>query len=340
MSQLVELQEALPKFEAAGIKLYPVSYDEPAALAEFAKHHGITYPLISDRGSRVIRRYGILNTFVTREQVPFYGVPFPGTYLVDEQGIILETFFPRSPVVRDSAESVIDSALGRILLGDEEPTVHGGDDEVRITAALHGGGGRFKGQAIRHLVVRFELVPGLHIYGKPVPEGMVSTRIEIEGPEGLRSGEPIFPPTKPLALKELGTELQVWEGTVDIATPVWPDARLTPLVSAAELSSVRIKVAVHYQACDDRTCRIPQRAHFELEVPIDPWDTHGLADFQGQRLTTMNSARFLKRKVLRGLLRSPLRGWRYLKKNRQSAMAGPAGPRGSTRLHSEETPPG
>ena len=37
MTQLVELQEALPKFEAAGIKLYAVSYDEPAALAQWAR---------------------------------------------------------------------------------------------------------------------------------------------------------------------------------------------------------------------------------------------------------------------------------------------------------------
>ena len=64
MTQLVELQAAQPRFEAAGIKLYAVSYDEQAALAEFARHHGITYPLLSDKGSRVIRQYGIQNHHV------------------------------------------------------------------------------------------------------------------------------------------------------------------------------------------------------------------------------------------------------------------------------------
>ena len=77
MTQLVELQEALPKLQAAGIKLYAVSYDEADALAEFARHQGITYPLLSDEGSKVIRRYGIQNHFVTRDQIPFYGIPFP-----------------------------------------------------------------------------------------------------------------------------------------------------------------------------------------------------------------------------------------------------------------------
>ena len=112
MTQLVELQEALPKFQAAGIKLYAVSYDEADALAEFARHHGITYPLLSDEGSKVIRRYGIQNHFVTREQVPYHGIPFPGTYLVDEEGVVTAKFFRRSLAQRESAEAVIDSALG------------------------------------------------------------------------------------------------------------------------------------------------------------------------------------------------------------------------------------
>ena len=66
MTQLVELQQALPKFQAAGIKLYGVSYDEASALAEFARHHGITYPLLSDLGSKVIDRFGLRNHFVTK----------------------------------------------------------------------------------------------------------------------------------------------------------------------------------------------------------------------------------------------------------------------------------
>ena len=52
MTQLVELQEALPQFEAAGIKLYAISYDDPDALAEFALHQGITFPLLSDKAPK------------------------------------------------------------------------------------------------------------------------------------------------------------------------------------------------------------------------------------------------------------------------------------------------
>ncbi len=65
MTQLVELRDAYPRFEAAGIKLYAISYDQPDELAAFANSHDINYPLLSDKGSKLIRQLGILNTNVT-----------------------------------------------------------------------------------------------------------------------------------------------------------------------------------------------------------------------------------------------------------------------------------
>ena len=40
------------------------SYDPPDVLRAFAAKHGITFPLLSDSGSAIIRRYGLLNTSV------------------------------------------------------------------------------------------------------------------------------------------------------------------------------------------------------------------------------------------------------------------------------------
>ncbi len=259
MTQLVELQQALPRFEAAGIKLYAVSYDDPEALAEFARHHGITFPLLSDKGSKVIKRYGILNHFVSADQAPHYGIPFPGTYLVDEQGTVTAKFFNRSLAARESAEALIDSALGEILLRDEEPSARAGDDDIRISATYHGGGGNLKFGAMRQLVVRFELAPGLHIYDEPVPEGMVATRIELDLPEGLRCLDWIKPPTHPLELPGLDQELQVWEGRVDFVLPVHADDRIAGLVEDTGIKEIEIGVRVRFQACDDHACRIPQR---------------------------------------------------------------------------------
>ena len=63
--------------------------------------------------------------------------------------------------------------MGRITLDNDEPRSEGGDEEVRVSATVHGGAGSIRQGIIRQLVVRFELSDGLHIYGEPVPEGMI-----------------------------------------------------------------------------------------------------------------------------------------------------------------------
>ena len=325
MTQLVELQEALPRFEASGIKLYAISYDEVDALAEFARHHGITYPLLSDKGSRVIRRLGIENHFVTKDQVPYYGIPFPGTYLVDEAGLVAEKFFSRNLAAREAAESVIDSALGEILLGEDEPTGVVGDDDIRISATYHGGGGSLKSAVRRRIVVRFELAPGLHIYDDPVPEGMVATHIQVDGPEGLHTEAVRKPATRPLELPGLDAPLSVWDGQVDFAIPVWADDRIAGIMDEVREDAIEIDVRVRFQACDHRACRIPQAETVSIRVPVAPYVGHDMAgSMPGAVMTPMDNQKFMMRKVRRALLRSPIKGLRYLKKSIEQLRRGPA----------------
>jgi peroxiredoxin len=326
MTQLVELQNALPKFDAAGVRLYAISYDEPAALADFAKHHDITYPLLSDLGSKVIDQFGIRNHFVTEEQVPYYGIPFPGTYLVDEQGVVSATFFQRNIAQRDSAEAMIDSALGTILLGDDEPQAAGGADDIRLTATYHGGGGQMKSGALRQIVVRFDLAPGVHIYDDPVPTGMVATTISVSGPPGLHVGETQAPPSHAFTLPGLDAELQVWDGQVDFVVPVYVDDRIASLVEEIQDDDIEIEVKVAYQACSDESCRIPQRETLTLRVPLAPHVGNELAgNMAGTTATTMRSRKYLRRMMLRGLVRNPVRGLRYLLGLWRDLRRGPAG---------------
>jgi peroxiredoxin len=301
MTQLGELQDALPRFEAAGIKLYAVSYDDPAALAAFVEARGIGFPLLSDRDSAVIRSLGILNTLIRPEDVPFYGIPFPGTYLVDESGVVVEKFFPRHLANRESAETLIDSALGRILMGEDEPSATAGDEDVRVTAFLHGGGGVLKSGPLRRLVVRFELREGLHIYGEPVPDGMVATSITVQGPEGVVTGDPILPPSEPLELEDLGLRLQVWSGSVDIAIPLWANSKLVCVTRPLDRTSITLDVAVRYQACDDRTCLIPRTERLQVEVPVGPSDVPDLPllNDNGQKITSMDSMKHFQELVRR-----------------------------------------
>lgn len=308
MTQLGELRDAWPEFEAAGIRLYAISYDDVDALAAFAAANDVSYPLLSDVDSEVIGRFGILNTEVAGNGAVVDGIPFPGTYVVDGDGVVVAKFFHDSYKKRESADTLLDSALGEVLLRTGEPSSFGGDDDVRVSATLHGGGGAIKQGAMRSLVVRFALREGLHIYGEPVPEGMVATSVEVTGSEGLVALEPRLPPTEPLRLEALDVELQVWSGTVDIVVPVYALSKLASELRPIDAgATVTFEVTVRYQACDDVSCLAPRSEKLRLEAPIEPIDVPTLPYFEGggQRETRMDSQRHMRRLLLRKLRSNP-----------------------------------
>ena len=83
--QLQELQKNLKEIEATGVQLVALSYDSPATLATAATKLGLTFPLLSDTGSKIIDAYGIRNHEAKGRGD---GVPHPVVYLLDQQGVI------------------------------------------------------------------------------------------------------------------------------------------------------------------------------------------------------------------------------------------------------------
>jgi peroxiredoxin len=81
---LVQLQEGLAQIAATGTQVIGISYDSVEILKKFSDSAGITFPLLSDEGSRTIRAYGIYH----RD-----GIPYPGICVLDGKGVIREKLF-------------------------------------------------------------------------------------------------------------------------------------------------------------------------------------------------------------------------------------------------------
>lgn len=75
-------------------------------LRAFVAKHGITFPLLSDAGSAIIRRYGLLNTSVAPGDLA-YGVPYPGTFVLDGKGRIVARHFEESYRERNTVASIV-----------------------------------------------------------------------------------------------------------------------------------------------------------------------------------------------------------------------------------------
>ena len=251
----MELQQHLDAFTAEGIAVFAVSPDPPELLARFAARYGITYPLLADAASDVIRRYGILNTLIDPDE-PRYGIPFPGAYLTDAQGTVVRREFHREYRVRDAAAFwVAGGDLSEALAGHP----HASAGAVRAVLAAPD----LKPCQRVPLLVQIALPPELHAYGQPVPEGFIATQVEVRGPEGLRVEPPRFPPTHPLRIEPLDVTLPIFEGPITIEVPL-----VYAVYDAAPGTAVPLEVTVRFQACSDRECLLPVTERLTLAAVV------------------------------------------------------------------------
>ena len=84
-----------------------ISYDSLDVLKGARAKHKITFPLLSDEGSKTIDAYGILNK---EAEGRAKGIPYPMTFLVDRQGVIRAKLFHEGYAKRHSSQDLLQAA--------------------------------------------------------------------------------------------------------------------------------------------------------------------------------------------------------------------------------------
>lgn len=216
--------------------------------------------MLSDVDSKVIRDFGILNTLVQPDETEYYGIPYPGSYLVDETGTVVAKFFNRQYQVRESAPSMI--RMGFDLPIDPASFSHAevGDAGVAVHASLMTK--ELHPRQRSFIYVNLELDEGLHVYGDPIPDGYIKTSVVATGTEGLEFGEPQFPPTKPFKIEGIDDEFYTFDGKVEIVVPVVSTIR--------EVGEAEIELSVSFQACTDQMCYLPRTEKLRLALTTAP----------------------------------------------------------------------
>ena len=233
-----------------------ISYDSPAVLARFASAHQITFPLLSDKGSAVIRRYGILNTNIPRTHM-FYGIPFPGEYLVTPDGRVTDKVFLPSFQERATASEVLLKDFGTGAGGD---AVEVTSDETKARIQLSDSSA-FSGQELA-VAADFAIKPGWHIYGQPLPKGYVPTAISFDGAMVAQQSFD-FPKPTPTKFVALGETLPAYTGNCKAIGKVLLKQKLPA-------GEYKLAGELTFQECNDQICKLPQTVRFEIPLTIQP----------------------------------------------------------------------
>ncbi len=273
----MELQSRLDSIRAQGLGLAVISYDSRETMAAFSKLRGITFPLLADPGSVIIKRFGLLNSvpemaldaarkddpLVKQETAQFVslfggratmvGMAFPGTFLLDRRGKVTSRFFEDFYIERNTASSLmIKLGVGGVHVAGTE--VAGAHLKLRTypSDASVAVGNRFS------LVLELSPEARVHVYA-PGAKGYRAVSLKIDPQPFVRALELPFPQSDIYHFKPLKERVPVYQKPFQLVQEIVLEG--TPAAQAAFKGKefVTITGTLEYQACDDRVCFNPVR---------------------------------------------------------------------------------
>ncbi len=251
------MQRQQEAYRKNGLAVAAVSYDSPALLRDFARRKGITYPLLGDADSTIIRAFDILNTNFHPGEMP-YGVPFPGMYLIDVNGIVRAKYFEDDHTERYTAASILVREFGGTA-GQAGPTV----ETPQLTLTSSASDAAVPPGARLTLLLDVDLKPGMHLYAPGVEGGYIPVDWQVSptperAPKAWLVRPVNYPPSEQLHLAAIGETVPVYRGRLRLMRDLTLGGSqdLRPLLGPDR--TLTVAGSFRYQACDDRMCYAPR----------------------------------------------------------------------------------
>jgi peroxiredoxin len=262
----VELQARVSEFARANTWVVAISYDPVSVLADFAQQQGITFPLLSDEGSSTIRRLDLLNEHVAEQQAYYgrgvearhHGIPYPGLFMLDENGIVVDRRFELSYRVRPAPDILLEQLVPAAEIQSAISAQAEGEG-VKLLAWL--GTSTYRPYQKLHLHLAFQLSPELHVYGAPTPQGFTPLTIDVAPIDNLIVESVQLPEPTPYRMDGLEEQFQVYAGQFAVTVPFHIDANQ---------GDVELEITAQYQACTESVCFPP--ASLIVRLPVRALD--------------------------------------------------------------------
>jgi hypothetical protein len=261
----VELEQNAGRIRTQGLGIAAISYDSVDTTRQFTERMHISFPLLSDAGSAVIKKYGILNETVDPKS-EFYGIPHPGTYVLDAKGVITAKYFEEDYKSRDTSASIL---LRQFGLTPTPPHQTVTAPHIGLSISATGTEGR-TGQRIT-LTLDGDLAPKMHVYA-PGTKGYIPIALTFDKPAGFIPDAPVYPASKTMHIKVINETVPVYQGKFRVLQTIRladaPD--LEPLLDKDRNLTVNAKF--RYQACDDKECYVPETVPLTWTIHVQPLD--------------------------------------------------------------------
>jgi peroxiredoxin len=261
----VELQGRLEALKRQGVAVAAVSYDPVAVLADFSVRRGITFPLLSDPGSLTIKRYGIFNTTIPESNQQTYGVPFPGTFMLDVRHVVTSRYFEPAYQERNTVASIL-ARLGNTL---DVPATKVSSPQLEVTTfatdSTVAPGTHFS------IILDVRPAPGIHVYAPGVSDYKpIALAIEPQRWVVLRTAQ--YPPSEDYHFKPLNEHVQVYQRPFRMVQDVALDASPEAQAAMKDVSTLTLTGTLNYQACDEKICFSPQAVPLTWTVAVRQLD--------------------------------------------------------------------
>ena len=261
----MELQGRVEALKRRGIAVAAISYDPVTVLADFAARRAITFPLLSDPGSATIRRYGIFNTTISETNQQVYGVPFPGTFMLNSRAEVTARFFEPAYQERNTVASLL-AHLGHAL---DVPATKVSSPQLEVmsfatdTTVAPG----------THFSILLDVKPskGIHVYA-PGVSGYKPIALTIEPQRWLVVGGATYPRPEDYHFKPLDEHVKVYQRPFRLVQDIALDASSEAQATLKSIPAITIKGILRYQACDDKICFSPQTVRLEWTVRVRELD--------------------------------------------------------------------
>jgi hypothetical protein len=261
----VELQSRYTDLTRQGIGLIAVSYDSVDTLKKFAVSRGITFPMVSDAGSAIIRRYGLLNETLD-PKTRFYGVPHPGTFMLDAKGIVTARYFEDAYQERTTVNSI----LARQLDPKAPPSAIRSDTmhltvQTSISDTVVAPGKRVS--------IVFDVTPKahMHVYA-PGKHSYQVIAVKLDPQPWLKMQPAVYPRPEIFHFKELNEKVETYGKPFRLVQDVTILATQEVQKQLSGLTSITLTGQLEYQACDDKICYAPARIPVSFDLSLRELD--------------------------------------------------------------------